>query len=336
MTTLSFRRQVLVLSILIAVLAGAYILGLVFSPARVSKREAETPLLPALKKELVAKIALASAEGSLELTRSGESWSIPVGDQTFPASESRIDTFFDFLEELKRSRIVTDNPDSWTDFEVGTDAASRIQLLDASGQALVDLIVGKSSAGGNDNYVRLEGSNEVVLTNSAFHYYLNVQTRFWAHLLILPEELEGRDIMRISVRSDLVFPDGGPGDLDYTLLLSDERPGLWQVAGEPDTRLDSDAVDRLASDLADLEGTDFAVAVSAKEAGLDEPSAQILISTLDDRDFRLLVGSLIGENQAYVAREEREYIYKVSEWRLKGILKPITELVEQKQEQEQQ
>jgi hypothetical protein len=133
-----------------------------------------------------------------------------------------------------------------------------------------------------------------------------------------------------------VFPDDGPGDLDYTLLLSDERPGLWQVAGEPDTRLDSDAVDRLASDLADLEGTDFAVAVSAKEAGLDEPSAQILISTLDDRDFRLLVGSLIGENQAYVAREEREYIYKVSEWRLKGILKPITELVEQKQEQEQQ
>ncbi len=332
MTALSFRRQVLVLGILIAVLAGAYILGRVFSPARVSKREAETPLLPALKTELVAEIALASEEGSLELVKSGESWSIPVGDRVFPASQSRIDTFFAFLEELKRTRIVTDNPDSWADFEVGADADSRLRLLDASGQALVDLIVGKSSAGGNDNYVRLEGSNEVVLSNSAFRYYLNVQGRFWAHLLILPEELEGEHIMRISVRSELEFSDGGPGNLDYTLLLSDEQPGLWQLAGAPETRLDSAAVDRLAGDLADLEGTDFAAEVSAEEAGLTEPSAQILVSTLDDRDFRLLVGSLSGENQAYVSREESEYIYKVSEWRLKGILMPVTQLVEQEEE----
>jgi hypothetical protein len=81
--------------------------------------------------------------------------------------------------------------------------------------------------------------------------------------------------------------------------------------------------------LAGLEGTEFAAAVDRAEAGLTDPVGQILLSTQDDRDFRLLIGGPAGEDQLYVARQNGSYIYKVSEWRLKGILKSIDDLLEE-------
>ncbi|MBA7585721.1 hypothetical protein ES708_27709 [subsurface metagenome] len=289
MAVLSFRRKVLILGAIIAVLAAAYVLGLVFSPARMGRREAETPLLP--------------------------------GENTKP----RTYAFFNFLAETKRTRVVTDNPQAWPDFGVGDEARRRIRLFDGAGNILTDIIVGKAAAGGGNDYVRLGDSNDVVLSNRSFDYYLNVEDKFWSYLRIFPEDLEGQSLMRISVDS--------PGPLHYTLVLDAEQQNLWRVAGQPQLPLDNAEVDLLANNLADLEGTEFAAAVDRAEAGLTDPTARILLSTQDDKDFRLLIGGAAGEDQLYVALEDGPYIYKVSEWRLKGILKPVDDLLEEQSQE---
>jgi hypothetical protein len=336
MAVLSFRRKVLILGMVIAVLAAAYVLGLVFSPARMGKREAETPLLPGFNRDqrnLAAVVELSTAEGSLKLFKKGESWVLPGGRLEYPVSRSRIDALFDFLAEMKRTRIVTDNPDAWPDFEVGDAAPRRIRLLDEAGNILTDIIVGKAATGGGDDYVRRGDSSEVVLSNRSFEYYLNVEDKFWSYLRIFPEDLEGQSLMRISIDSEVLFADGTPGPLKYTLVLDAEQQNLWRVAGQPQLPLDNAAVDLLANNLADLEGTEFAAAVDRAEAGLTDPAGQILLSSQDDRDFGLLIGGTTGEDQLYVARQDGVHIYKVSEWRLKGILKTGDDLLgEQSQE----
>ena len=328
MAVLSFRRKVLILGAIIAVLAAAYVLGLVFSPARMGRREAETPLLPDLnrnQRDLVAAVELSGEEGSLKLVKNEESWVLPGGAREYPASQSRIAAFFNFLAETKRTRVVTDNPQAWPDFGVGDEARRRIRLLDGAGNILTDIIVGKAAAGGGNDYVRLGDSNDVVLSNRSFDYYLNVEDKFWSYLRIFPEDLEGQSLMRISVDS--------PGPLHYTLVLDAEQQNLWRVAGQPQLPLDNAEVDLLANNLADLEGTEFAAAVDRAEAGLTDPAARILLSTQDDKDFRLLIGGAAGEDQLYVALEDGPYIYKVSEWRLKGILKPVDDLLEEQSQE---
>jgi hypothetical protein len=329
MAVLSFRRKVLILGICIAVLAGTYILGLVFSPARVGRREAESPLIAGFNRQLrdrVAEIRISTGQGNLRLQKRGDSWILPGAKQEYPASSSRIEALLDFLADLARTRVVTSNPDAWEEFEVQNEAPRRIQLFDSSGGELTDLIVGKSVVGGEDDYVRLGGSNEILLSNRSFDYYLNVEERFWAYLRIFPEDLEGQSIMRISVESTLQFEDQGPEELRYTLVLSSEQPAVWKLVDRSEVDLDNSKVDLLAGNLADLEGTEFAHGVSAAETGLADPAARILISTVDDRDFRLLVSGQAGSDQYYATVENGTFIYKVSEWRVKGILKSIEDL----------
>ncbi|UCF98781.1 MAG: DUF4340 domain-containing protein [Spirochaetaceae bacterium] len=327
MEVLSFQRKVLILGICIAVLAAAYVLGLVFSPARVGQREAEAPLLAGfdrLLRDRVAEIRISSEEGSLRLQKQQDAWVLPGSDRNYPASASLIGTFLDFLSDVARARVVTDNPDAWKEFEVHSEALSRIQLLDASGGELSEIIIGKTAAGGGVNYLRLGDSNEVVLSNRSFDYYLNVEEKFWAHLRIFPEDLEG--IMRISVDSSLQFDPQSPASIQYTLVLSSEQPAVWKLVDRPEGELDNGKVDLLASNLANLEGTEFAYGVSPAESGLTDPSARILISTVDNRDYRLLVGEEAGDDQYYATLDNGTFIYKVSEWRLKGVIKGIEEL----------
>jgi hypothetical protein len=340
MAALSYQRKVLILGVCIAVLAGTYILGFVFSPARVGRREAETVLIAGFDRQLrdrVAEIRISSEKGKLELTKRTDSWILPGGERDYPASSARIEALLDFLADLTRTRVVSGNPDAWEEFQVHMEAPRRIQLLDSAGGELTEIIVGKPAVGSDENYLRLDGSNEIILGNRSFDYYLNVERRFWAYLRILPEDLEGQSIMRISVDSTLQLEgrdgDRASGPLQYTLVLSSEQPAVWKLAERPEVDLDDGKIDLLAGTLADLEGSEFAHGAGPAQTGLADPAARILISTVDDRDFRLLVGASAGEDQYYVALENGTFVYKVSEWRVKGILKDIEDLLAKSEEQ---
>ena len=335
----SFQRKVLILGVCIAVLAGTYILGLVFSPARVGRREAEAPLIAGFERQqrdAVAEIRIRSDEGQRILLKEGDSWTLPGAEKEYPASATRIDALLGFISDLARTRIVTNNPEAWEEFQVGQEAVKRIQLLDSGGDELAEIIVGKPAVGSENNYVRLGGSNETILTNRSFDYYLNVAERFWAYLRIFPEDLEGQSIMRITVDSSLRFEEQGPDSLRYTLVLSSGQPAVWTVAERSEVELDNSKIDLLANNLADLEGTEFAHGVGDQESGLSAAAARILISTVDGRDYRLLVGAEAGDEQYYVALENGDYIYQVAQWRIKGILKDIEDLRAERTEDEQQ
>jgi hypothetical protein len=314
MAALSFKRKVLILAVCIAVLAGTYILGLIFSPARIGRREAASALITGFnrqQRDRIAEIRISTDQGDLSLLKRGDSWILPGATREYPASATRI----------------ANNPDTWEEFEVHTEAPKRILLLDSVEEELTEIIVGKSGLGSAENYVRLGGSNEVLLANRSFDYYLNIEQQFWAYLRILPEDLDGQSIMRVTVDSTLRFDDQGAGPLQYTLVLSSEQPPVWKFVDGSEVELDNNKVDLLASSLADLEGTEFALGVNdATETGLAEPAARVLISTRDDRDFRLFVGAKTGDDQYYLAVENGSFVYKVSEWRIKGILKSIEEL----------
>ena len=62
MLELNFKNKVVVLSIILAVLIATYVLGIIFSPANISRREAATPLFIVLDKDSIARIEIAGRE----------------------------------------------------------------------------------------------------------------------------------------------------------------------------------------------------------------------------------------------------------------------------------
>jgi hypothetical protein len=228
---------------------------------------------------------------------------------------------------LRRSRLVSTNPDSWISFGVAEQAKTRIRLSDDAGKSLVDLIVGNSEPGERGSFARLQGSNEVVLLNRSLSNYLDGSLSYWSHLKFFPADLAGSGIMRISVRASLSFSDGAQRKLAYTLIRSTEAGRKWQVvepAAQRSAALDDKAVDRLASTLADFEGNDFVPGSPA--TGLEAPSAEVLFSTESNRDYRILIGNRSSDDQYFAKVDGGDYVYLIPEWRVRTATQPLEEM----------
>ncbi|OHD75080.1 MAG: hypothetical protein A2V99_05665 [Spirochaetes bacterium RBG_16_67_19] len=328
MAVVQFKNKVLILGLIAGGLAAAYALGLVFSPTNVQKRRSAQALLPGFKTEAVARIEVSSQQGgTIQVTREGEDWKVLIAGSPFPASAERAGWFLDSMAGLARTRLVSANPEGWASFGVGEEASSRIRLSDAAGKSLVSLIVGNSEPGERGSFARLEGSNEVLLLSRSLSNYLDGSLSYWSHLKFFPGDLSGGSIMRISVRASLDFPDGSPRRLAYTLIRNSEAGRKWQVV-EPAARrgaaLDDKAVDRLAGTLADFEGNEFVPGNPA--SGLESPLAEILFSTENNRDYRILVGGRSGEDQYFAKVDGGDYLYLIPEWRVRTATQPLEEM----------
>jgi hypothetical protein len=328
MPVVQFKNKVLILGLIAGALAAAYALGLVFSPTNVQKRRSEQPLLPGFKPEAVAKIEVSGDQGgTIQVDRAGQGWNVLIAGSPFPASGERVGWFLDSMAGLARSRLVSANPESWASFGVTDQTPTRIRLSDAAGKSLVSLIVGNSEPGERGSFARLEGSNEVLLLSRSLSNYLDGSLSYWSHLKFFPAELSGGSIMRISVRASLSFSDGTPRRLAYTLIRGAEAGGKWQVvepAAGRSAALADQAVDKLASTLADFEGTEFVPGAPA--SGLESPSAEILFSTENNRDYRILVGARSGEDQYFAKVDGGDYLYLIPEWRVRTATQPLEEM----------
>lgn len=343
---MAFRRKVIALSIVLGVLVAAYVLGIVFSSSRIQRRQAQELLVPGLAKEAVQEIQIQASTGSIGIRRQEAGWMVQIQGADLPAQAQRIDSFLGQMIGLKKFRVVSSKPDTWASFEVGpeasasgrdADAGQRIVLKDGAGKAILDLHVGKRGTGAAGNYVRLEGSNEVVLLDNSLEYYLNSQDDFWSELRLLPKELKGQDLIRLSFRSRLSFNDADePAGraLDYTLLVESGEGGpVWKVEGRDDFPLDTGKVEGVANSVAGFEGARYAVNVPADKAGLESPAAEVTVTARDNKTYRLRVGNTVSdEDQYYVRLEGSPYAYQAPAWRIKQILKTLDALRAEKKE----
>jgi hypothetical protein len=328
MSGMQFKNKVLVLGLVAGALAAAYALGLVFSPTNVQKRRSAQPLLPGFKTEAVARIEVTGDKGStIRVEKADKSWRVMIGGTPFPASEERVGWFLDSISGLRQSRLVSANPESWESFGVTDQAQTRIRLFDASDKSLVDLIVGSSEQGQRGSFARLQGGNEVVMLNKSLSNYLDGSLSYWSHLKFFSDELTGGLIMRISVRASLSLSDGSQRKLAYTLIRGSEGGRKWKAvepAAKSSIALDDKEVDRMASTLAEFEGNDFVPGRPA--TGLEAPAAEILFSTENNRDYRILVGERTTEDQYFSKVDGGEYVYLIPEWRVRAVTQPLEDL----------
>ncbi len=119
------------------------------------------------------KILISSAEnGQLELNLDGSAWKTGGGE----VEKIRAERFTDALKQIKTLGVVSKSGDENSLERYGFVDQQKISVKAFSGgKEALSLEIGKDAAGGQQNYIRLNGSKEIYLASGALRSTFNVK-----------------------------------------------------------------------------------------------------------------------------------------------------------------
>ncbi len=132
-------------------------------------------------------------------------------------------------------------------------------LRRSEGRPELRLRVGARAPSGQEDYLGLEGQEDVYLVRGNLSVLLAQDRAYWLNLYVFPDEVRGETIARVTVRRAGGRRPGGtdPSGGGYTLTRSGEG---WTLDGGP---ADALAAQAMVEALARLEGQDLLEAGAA-------------------------------------------------------------------------
>jgi hypothetical protein len=271
----SFRARLAAACAALAVLAAVFLLGLLLPKGGREARADQTPMLPLSSPAEIAEMEIRGAGGALALRRTQGGWEAREGERLWPASVERAEALAGLLAGLRQGRLVSRDPARRG--ELGLEPGSVLVLRRAAGRPELRLRVGARAPSGQEDYLSLEGREEVYLVRGNLSVLLAQDRAYWLDLYVFPDEVRGETIAHITVRGQVAAGPGGPPIRGgYALARSAEG---WTLDGGPADALTAQA---MAEALARLEGEELL------EAGEAPPAAgglEVAVTTLDGRTY---------------------------------------------------
>jgi hypothetical protein len=362
---MDFRRRVTILSALIGLLGVTLVLGAVFSLQTRGLRTTVQQVFPSLQADAVTSISIATpdtaqssagsvSESVVELSKNASGqWTVKSGGISFPADESKINSFLSDLARLQTSRTVTRNPALYPDFQLEKSAAHRVTIVSSRGPRL-EMYYGKDAVGGG--YVRIGNDPAVYLADQSLNYYMTRGADGWDDLRLFPGTLRYSDIQEIDVsfqpgispqQRGLVKISGKPDprlppsvhSTGYRLVRRQtaQSPNTWFYEGDLSITLDQPQVESVAREFANLTGSSFVdpAAASTAGTGVDGPGIQVRAVSGNGSAFTLSIGKSAAKDVFYVRphgpgvktdAEGKTFTYRISRWYLERLLKPVDDL----------
>lgn len=315
-----YEKKVLSLSIALAALLVVWAAGLVFSPERVAARS-ESARLIAGKAADVASISLKGGPtgASVELAKTGSSWSLLDGEARLPVQGARVSSFIEDLGAISRLRVVARSKDSWAGFQLDDAQAKRATLKDAAGKVLADIYVGGSGPTGSEVYLRKVGTDISYSADSGIASYLGYGRQTWLDLQVMGG-LKESDVQSLSIKSSIALDGTGkaPTILDYSLV----RDGKGWKSGA--AQVDADAAASLLRSIVGIQGEDYVAAPPAD--AFAKVGARIDLELGTGKSKVLEVGSSAGNDRFYARFADGGLAFTLSSYNLKGALKSLADL----------
>ncbi len=139
-----------------------------------------------VEKEDVFSFDISRGDESISLSFNGESWSID-GNDTLVVKENTMNNFFDRVLKVKRTSLVSKNENKWEKFNVGDTTGTQLVLMDHNGEALGEIVVGRSNAEWSSSNIRVGDESEVYQTNKNISWQLNTSPTHWGEVPPPPE-----------------------------------------------------------------------------------------------------------------------------------------------------
>lgn len=342
---MKFKEKIIVLGAIIGVLTITFVIGAMFSPEGIQARKGPELLFPGLETEKFNAIWIKDFLKEIKIKKENDQWIILLNDKPHPAKDEEMQLFFDGLKSMKKTRVVTSDPELYEKFGLVDNDTKEVRLFETPTFDIEDpkaftFFIGKTGGAGMGDYVRVGENPNVILLEKVM--YAPLDPPGWCILDIFPEKFEGRDVIKLDIKSDIVLDQesGEPVVLDYRVerqYLQEDNTVAWKIAGKPELTLDGDVVEAMAERSAEFSGYEFASDVTIEEAGLlDNPSVSISVTLTTDVTYTMIVGNRIKDYDQFYAKLEgdRPYIYTLPKWKLVNVLKDPDSLVEEETEEE--
>jgi hypothetical protein len=300
---LTYKKRVLILSVLVAVLALIYILSFVFDSE--SRGGIAFAWLDPSLFVMADGVEISGPESRTVLKRRNGAWFVSGDSGEFPARQERVDDLFDLLGRKANYPVRASSSEGIARLALTEESASRITVRGGAGLPLLDLLVGNADALGREVYLRRAPWNQIYSAEDNFSYFLFLKANSWYDLRLFPPAADSTGRLspsELSVDSiqqiEVSFPDEA-----YILRRSGRG---WIIPGKEDA-LDANRVEAFLKRLLETEADSYAG--SAPEA----IEGRIAIQFGNGSTRLLEAGPLTEDNDRNARVSGSSYFYVLSE-----------------------
>ena len=270
------KIKTLVVSIVVlAVLAvGAYVLQRPTPPPPADAR-LNQPMVDRAAIEKAAKIRVADAGKTLELTRQADgSWKVP-SYYDMPADFGKLSGFVGNLTEAKLQRLVTSNAERIGRLEFKD---TKVELLDASDKVVFTVTLGKNPETGGGRFVRFGDEQKAFI--ASFSAWLDTEARNWASAELT--NIKPDDVAKI----EIPFAEGGPVTVSRA-----KKEDAWTADKTPaGQKVKADRIASLLSSVGTVRFTDSSATDDANAIAAKANQRAFKLTTFDGKTISVAMG----------------------------------------------
>ena len=264
------------------------------------------PLFEPLQAADITQLVIQDHDGKrIELAKQNGEWTLPQSDG-FPADAAKVTPFLDKLVGIRTDRLIARTSASHDRLQVApANFARRVEIKSGNGASRV-LLIG-SSPTGSAVHIRLDGSDDVYLTDSLTSYDANVEASNWINTSYLTVTQDNLGAVTIAnANGTFEFEKGA--DSAWTMK------GL--AAGET---FDAAKLTDLVTRLSTVNMTRPLGKTIKPEYGLEPPTATVTLvltqTNTSSKPIELRIGAKDATNSAYtIGSTESPYYVQVSSY----------------------
>jgi hypothetical protein len=302
-----YKKKLILLSGLTALLALIYAAALIFDPERVNARNAAFVWLDAEGADRADSIVISrQGEEIVSLARKNGLWFVPAEGIDLPVKQARVEDLFRILSARGAYPLRASSAASHERLGLAEGTAARIIIRGGAGAyPLLDLLVGNQDAAGREIYLKRQGQDEVRSGDTRIASYVNGTAGSWYDLRLFPEGSGGTIDTGMVQRLSVDYPGG----IAEPLTLS--RSGTGWTMGS--LSADTQRVELYIRSILDAEGEDFLPVPDSPVFN----EGRITLELGDGTNRIIRCGPLDEEGKRRSAQiTGSPYVYQLAEWTL--------------------
>jgi Domain of unknown function (DUF4340) len=292
------NRNTLTLLGILAVLAIVTFF-LMQRPGEQSRESSGGKTLLALDSASVDRIEIRSPKDSITLVRQGPDWMIDQPIQ-YKANQQNAKAFVGLLTRAQVKTLVSSNSSKQSLFQV--DSSGTWVTISEKGKSVGTLIVGKMGPSYADAYVRVKGTNDVILTDAGLSYSSRRAVKEW----------RDKDITNIP-KEEIKEVKYQYGDTTFTATW---RDSVWMIGTQT---VNSGVMNPILASLSNFQTDDFLDAAPVP--------APRMVATISYANLQLQFSQMKGSDKYVVRSSSSPQWFEVQGWRANQVLKRKKALV---------
>jgi hypothetical protein len=312
-------------------------------------------LLGGLDPADVAEIVIGKGDDAVRLKRQGKGF-VVANKANYPAKTKEVNGLLTKCTEIQVGPLFTSNADNHEDLGVTEEKANSIvkfMKADPNASLLAGMIVGKSKELGQGSYIRLLPGDDVFVASESPYIQSSI-TSFYEQELISVEEDDIESVTLKGLGEQYVLKKDEAGD---KVVLENVPAGKKLKESDADTvfsaltSLRCDDVQRSAEGLdfnrqyvcklKDL--TVYTVNIAQKDEDTYVTCQAEYTGELPTKDQNVESEEVLKEKEAKLVAADkaskltarhRGWVYKLTEWKAKSLVKPLEDLLEDEEKPE--